>query len=295
MTKTTPAIRVFAPEQWGEVDLFNALWPTTYKFKPFEKRELAGVGNHLRKAQTYFRLAETLIPALEIDEKELQEQGGTSAQNAKNLAAVLEGAITEIYSAVDCTAKILHRVYGPTSRNFKDSTRRLFSEVEKIEGSFPDRLKQVISSATWYEDLRHIRDELTHRDTGFCSKDRETGTIMYFHTSFSDEERLKPIDDIVGWIKRHFNMVNNFVGLVFKELNGSIEAGTQVQVCGVVNGRVLMRELDAAQPIDFNNGTCLSSNWFDQPENPSCPFRKECGAYQRPASPDQLPKYFGSA
>ncbi|MGB3470329.1 MAG: hypothetical protein WBA51_05875 [Erythrobacter sp.] len=295
MPKVPEAVRMFAPERWGEVDRFRVLWPTTYKFEGFQKRVVAGVENHFHKALTLLQIAESLIPSLEVDETELEVRGFTPAQNARKLAAVLEGVITELYSVVDCTAKVLHLIYGPTSSRYKDSTRRLFAEADKITGSFPERLKNVIRAVTWYEELRRIRDELTHRDVGSCSKDPESEKIRYFHSSLWEGERLKPIEDIFGWVRTNVDAVNQFIGVVFNELNSNIKAGTVHQVCGMVEGRILMRMLDVAQPIDFDNGTCLSAQWFTEPENPDCPFAGNCGAFARRASPDLLREVFGES
>ncbi|MES3054562.1 hypothetical protein O6V14_02855 [Sphingomonas faeni] len=293
MPKVADAVRMFAPERWGQVDRFRTLSSTTYNFRGHEKRVLAGVENHFHKALTLFGMAERLLPSLAIDESELEEKGFTSAQNARNLAAVLEGVITELYSVVDCTAKVLHIIYGPTSRGFRESTRRLFAETQGISGSFPDRLKVLIGASEWYEDLRKIRDELTHRDVGSCSHDRETGLVRYYHSSLWDGERLKPIEDVFGWARDSIDAVNFFIGTVFHELNSNIVAGTVTQMCGMVQGRMLMRLLDAAEPIDFNNGACLSAQWFDKPDEPRCPFVDNCGAYNRRASSELLRSIYG--
>lgn len=293
MPKLPKAVRMFAPERWGQVDRFRTLWPTRYKFRNREQRVLAGVGNHFHKALTLLAISKDLLSGLNRDEAELEEKGFTPAQNARNLAAVLEGVITELYSVIDCTAEILHSVYGATSVRFRNSTRGLFANIDKVSGSFPERLKELIRTADWYEELRHIRDELTHRDVGSCSRDRETGLVRYFHSSLGNGERLEPIEDIFGWLQIKADAVNAFIGTVFHELNGTITVGTVTQMCGMVQGRMLMRLLDASQPIDFNNGTCLSAHWFTDEGNPHCPFAGECGAFERIASSDQLRDAFG--
>lgn len=295
MPKVAEAVRVFAPEAWGEVDRFRALWPTTYRFRAHDKRVLAGVENHFHKTMTLLSMAERLLPSLDRDEAELEERGFTPALNARNLAAVLEAAITEVYSVVDCTAKVLHTVYGPTSKRFRDSTRRLFADVDSITGSLPETIKDSIRAAGWYEELRNLRDELTHRDTGSCSRDRETGLVRYFHSSLWEGERLRPIDNVLGWIHGMVDAVNRFVGTTFHELNATIRQGTVTQMCGMVHGRMLMRLLDASQPMDFHNGSCLSAQWFTQPGNPRCPFADDCGAFHRPATAEQLRSVFGES
>lgn len=49
MPKIAPALRMFAPERWGQVDRFRVLSPTTYELRGHQKRVLAGVENHFHK------------------------------------------------------------------------------------------------------------------------------------------------------------------------------------------------------------------------------------------------------
>jgi hypothetical protein len=114
------ALLMFAPEQWGQVDLFRAVNTTTYTFSPHQQRVLAGVENHSHKAVTLLWLAEALRPTLQLDDAELEENGFTPARNAKNVAAIVEGVITELYSVIDCAAKVLHFVYGPRREVCRD-------------------------------------------------------------------------------------------------------------------------------------------------------------------------------
>lgn len=48
-----------------------------------------------------------------------------------------------------------------------------------------------------------------------------------------------------------------------------------------------------SQPINFDNGTCLSAHWFTEPGNPRCPFAQDCGAFARHATAEQLREVFG--
>ena len=140
-TQPLPTVRVFAPEQWGEVDRFANFYGGTFKFSGTEKRAVAGVRNHFQKAITLQTLAVKLKPGLDIDKKQLEERGYTPALNSHELSAVIEAAILELYSSLDCTVKVLHAVYGHGSRSFPGSTRRLFQNLEKVTGSFPDELR----------------------------------------------------------------------------------------------------------------------------------------------------------
>jgi hypothetical protein len=57
------------------------------------------------------------------------------------------------------------------------------------------------------------------------------------------------------------------------------------QTCGFVEGRILLRYLDPTEPLTFNSGQCFAYQWFERPENPTCPFVETCGAYQRKMLP----------
>jgi len=42
-----------------------------------------------------------------------------------------------------------------------------------------------------------------------------------------------------------------------------------------------MRIINPVEELTFNSGICRSYPWFQQPDNPGCPFSKDCGAYAR--------------
>lgn len=293
MPKVPSVVRFFGPEGWGQVDRFSAFAQTTYKFSPTQQRALSGVSNHFNKAQVLLALARRLLPNLQIDRDELEKNGFTPARNSRELSCVIEACIAEIYSSVDCTASVVHAVFGPTSRGFKKSTSNLFTSYSKITGSLPDGIKAALGDAHWYRNLRYHRDELTHLDTGSCSLDDETGTVRYMHTGMKVDDKVLIIDDVFEWLKTALNEVNGFIGLVFNHLNATLEDGEVMQMCGIVEGRMLMRVMRPSEPQDFSSGVCMSQHWFDLPENPTCPFKDGCGAYARRAAPELLKRFYG--
>ena len=133
--RVAAAVRVFVPELWGQVELFSKLCSETYKFNEREQRALAGIGQHFEKAITFQRLAVKLLPNLVVDRAEINERGYTPAMNSRELGTVIEAAILELYSSVDCTAKVLRAIYGPTSRGFKDFNSFSFQELRSHRGS----------------------------------------------------------------------------------------------------------------------------------------------------------------
>lgn len=284
MPKIADQLLMFVPEHWGEVERFLQFYEHTYSFEARDKRAVAGVRAHFNKALRLIELAEKLRPNLDIDNTELEEKGFTPAANAEEIVTVVEAAIVEMYSTVDCSVKVLRAVYGPNSRGFKDSTRKFFQGVAKIEGAFPDSLKAAVTAAAWYRRLLHLRDELTHLATGHLHSDRETGLVRYDHYGLKEGDKPLSIDDIFGWLAKTLNEINAFVGLVFQQLNQTLADKEVFQTCGMVQGRMLWRYVSpAGGPLTFNSGRCGAWVWFEKPEFPTCPFTGFCGAYHRKA------------
>jgi hypothetical protein len=274
-------VRMFAPELWGEVDFFSKLCSETYKFSDRDRRALAGVIQHFEKSTMFHSLALKLRPNLDADQAELDRLGYTPATNARELVAVIEAAITELYSSIDCTAKVLRAIYEPGSRGFKKSTRSLFRSFDKIEGTFPDVLKNAFREANWYADLLHLRDELTHLGTGYCSLQQKTGNVQYMHVGIQTQGKPLIVDDIFDWLPKQINSVNLYLGTIFRTLRGSLKNTPVVVFCGMVEGRILMRHLDPTKEVTFASGQCGSYQWFEKPDAPTCPFVAACGAYAR--------------
>jgi hypothetical protein len=272
---------MFAPETWGEVDYFANLYSGTHEFGRRDQRALAGVSQHFRKALTFHALAIKLRPNLEIDIAQLDERGYTPAANSNELATVIEAEILELYSSVDCTVKILRSIYGPSSKGFKDSTRYAFLNTDKIGGSFPENLKTVLKSAVWFQDLCFLRDELTHLGTGSCRQDGPGGKIGYMHVGIQKAGKPLIVDDVFAWTAELNDSVNQFLGSVFRQLRTSLQPGKVAQFCGLVEGRMLMRYVDPTDQITFSSGECSSYEWFEKVDAPTCPFIRNCGAYER--------------
>ena len=150
--RTDYTVRTFAPEQWGQLDKFATFFVISFPdSKPVERRAVSGVGNHFRKAVVLRSLAARLMPQLGIDRQELNERGYISADNATELAAVVESVFTELYSAVDCARKTLSARYPV--RGMPDSTRGMFNRARegRFDGLLPPGLLAAIKEAEWYE------------------------------------------------------------------------------------------------------------------------------------------------
>lgn len=249
-------VRIFAPEFLGQVELFSNFCSETYKFNARQQRALAGVRQHFDKAGIFQSLAEKLRPTLAVDRAQISEHGFTPAENSRQLATVIEAAIMEVYSAVDCTAKVLRAIYGPSTRGFRDSTRFLFHSFDSITGDFPDAIKDILRNAGWYEDLRFLRDELTHLGTGSCYLADDTEAVSYMHFGIKTEGKPLIVDDVFKWLLTLIAVVNDFLGRIFLFLRSSLKSTPVMQICGVVEGRMLMRYLDPTQEVTFASGQC---------------------------------------
>ena len=283
MPKVADALLMFAPKLWGQVDRFLKFYDHTYSFAERDQRAVAGVRNHLQKAVTLIQLAGKLRPNLQIDCDQLETHGFTPAANAEEIATVIEAAVLELYSTLDCTVKVLRAVYGNTSPGFKDSTRRVFQAPHMIKGSFPEPLRQAIAEAGWYWRLLHLRDELVHLATGRIHQDHQSGAIRYDHYGLKEGEKPLTIDDIFGWLDVTLAQVNAFIGFVFHHLNHTLADREIFQPCGMVRGLMLWRYLSPVGEITFDSGRCGAWVWFEKPDQPTCPFVDHCGAYRRKA------------
>jgi hypothetical protein len=278
--KLASTIRTFAPERWGQVDIFATFFASSFpNAKSVERRAVSGVGNHFRKATVLRSLSARIKPALAIDKQQLNEKGYTPAEHATELAAVIENVFTELYSTIDCARKILSARYPV--RGMPDSTRKMFARARSgtFDGLLPAGLLSAIKEADWYEPLRMLRDELTHSDIGSVHLDQATEQVFYMHAGLGTGERALIIEDIFARIDADFEAVNRFLGVVFFHLNALLTNAPTVQLCGLHQGRALIREIRPEPTLSFNSGRCLSMPWIEVDGKPTCPLL--CGAYWR--------------
>lgn len=282
---TLPMVRLFAPEHWGEVDKFKQFYEKSHDFNSDVKKAMAGAKNHFNKAITLRDLAKKLEPNLRIDAAELQEKGFTGAVNSQEFSAVIEEVFTELYSSIDCTRKVIVAIHRKC-RGIPDSTSRLFYRAvnDKIS-DFPPELRAAFVAATWHDELRGIRDELTHSDIGSCHQRADANEISYSHRGLVRDAKPLVIPDVFKKIEEFIAGVNQFLGHVFNFLNRSLKEEPVDVACGIFFGRAYARKLSIADHIDFNSGVCRSRQWFDNDPDRRCPFADGCGAYARAGSP----------
>ena len=277
---TTPTFRMFGPEQWGQVDRFKQFYEGTFSFPSHIKKAVSGVGGHFEKAGILIELANNLAPSLENDIKELRQKGVTRATNSRQISAVVESVFIELYSSVDCMRTIISHMYKST-RGMPDSTRKLFQRIhtDGLGCDFPWELKVAFRNANWYEELRIIRDELTHSSLGSCQLDSTTKKISYYHFGIKRQNLPLQIENVFELIESFRVGVNLLLGQVFYFLNSLLKPTPTPIPCGMFKGRIYMRMLVISEKIDFDSGVCMSRQWFDKEPDYCCPFSANCAAY----------------
>jgi len=280
--QTLPNVLTFNPGPWGEVEKFAQFFAQTYPdFKPDTRKAVSGVSAHFNKALVLLSLARKLAPNLVIDAAELQEQGFTPAANAGEFAAVVEAIFLELYSAIDCARKVIVAIYRKC-RGIPDSTRKLFARLANGEvDNFPGTLRAAFLAAPWYDELRDIRDELTHASTGACHLSPSDAAISYIHQGLVRDKRPLVVPDVLGKIDQMVAGVNQFLGAVYHHLNADLNKEPAMAVCGLFQGRIYVRYLTIEDRIDLHSGVCDSRTWFDNEPDRRCPFATGCRAYAR--------------
>ncbi len=279
MPRAAQLVLLFWPERMGEAERFAMFYSGTYSFSARDKRAVGGAINHFVKAHRLFLLAKKLIPNLDLDDAQMEERGSTPADNASELATVLEASFLELYSSLDCVVKTLFAIYHPKASDKQKSTRRFFQNPDPTRTKMPPEVVAMMADTGWYKRLLSMRDELTHLATGSVHRDRETKLIRYFHSGLTEADKPLIIDDVFEWLEQTLRTVDAWVGRVFQFLNTTLSDAEVDAPCGVVEGRFLMRKVSGKPPVTFHSGRCMSAQWFDLPENPTCPWAEGCGAY----------------
>jgi hypothetical protein len=276
------SVRVFAPEYWGQVDVFREFHSTTFALNSRQYRAVLGVSSHFRKAKIFKDLAQDLLPSVQLDEEQLEAQGYTPAENSKKVSALIESTILELYSAVDCARKVVVAVYKGARHMPSDSTRKLFAKASdgvEFGEPFPTEITKLLQSSEWYWGLQSIRDNLVHLDIGSMHLNRQTEKYDYTHEGLRGGSKNSFVEDVFGWLSEMAKSVNAFLGQVFRVLNSQIIDKPVKTVCGFVDGYILEREIRPSE-VKTKGGTCLSFHWFEREDRPDCPFKNDCLAYQ---------------
>lgn len=278
----------FHPEGWTEARRFGAFCQSScksggrHKFRadgrPFQAYQ--GSYGHLNSFRTLVGLAEQLAPGLVIDKKELEDRGHTAGRNQQALSTVVEVAIKEIYSALECTVNVIHAVYGGRARGFRRSASRFIENKDGTQDSLPPEIR--LSSRDEWKEVLELRTQLTHWDIGHASID-DNGRVRYAHFSVKNNGTVFSVEDVFAWLRTLEGRLVEFQERVFGFLNENHMVPGAVQAtCGIHRGRFYTRLVDPTEPLTRNSGICQARTWFEKEEGVApCPLREDCGAYRR--------------
>lgn len=272
----------FAPDRWGSLEWFQHFYVETYSFDHHTQQALAGAANHFNKALTLLRIAREHASKLPEDDEQLEKYGYTPARRGKELSALVESVLLDLYSSVDCTRKVVTFVYKK-HRGVKNSTRKFFHAIAKgkVSDTVPVEIRNAFANAVWYTDFMKIRDALTHSDIGSCHLSRASGKVSYTHAGLGTRIQALVIEDIFAHIEGLVDQVNQFMGGIFYYLSSTLKDDEVLQTCGIFSGRIYTRWVRPSEARDFDSGRCDAYTWFEKEENPDCPFMQRCEAYSR--------------
>lgn len=281
---------LFAPNRWRQIRKFRRFHRPTYQLNWCAESALSGADEHFEKYLIFKRICERLIPELSKDYEELTEKGHTEAIYSRELAAIVDSLFCELYSSVDCTRTVLGTIYKKYQGITSNSTSRLFKNASenKIDERVPYEIRKALEDGQndWFPTLKHIRDAINHSSIGSCSdlEGRRNGEIepkiAYFHDRLGSKNgNILVTDDVFKMISEYEKKVNMFLGFVYHALNQTLENKETTQTCGVFNHRFYQRSVSPYEALNFHSGRCLSREWFEKEDQPTCPYVDICGAY----------------
>ena len=256
---------------------------TTYKFDHRAHFALSGVTGQFHRAVRLLNLARQIAPAMQKDHDELSAKGYSRGIHSAEFTAIVEAFFCGIYASVDCCRQIVAEIYRDFQGVTSKSTRRFFQNASDgiLDPRLPVGIRDAFTNASWYHELRRIRDAVIHSDVGSCHMNDKTGKIFYMHSGLGTQNCAMITEDIVGKMEEAIKTVNIFLGKVFRDLNATLKDEPIFQICGVFGGRIYSRLVKPAEAVNFQSGICDSFHWFESPGNPICPLTESCGAYKR--------------
>ena len=278
----------FAPDHWTEVHRFGEFCQTScksggnrtfaYSGRPFQAYQ--GSHGHLASFRTLIEIAKQLAPSLASDKKELETRGHTAGRNEQALRTIIEVAVKELYSALECTVNVIHALYGEKIRDFRRSASRFIEDKNRIQSSLPPEIR-LPHRAAW-RDILALRTQLTHWNLGHAAMDDE-GRFTYGHYSLRTNDTPFSVDDVFAWLRTLEDRLVQFQENVYGFLNENhMEPGAVQVTCGIYRGRFYTRLVDPTEPLTRNSGICQARTWFEKEEGATlCPLKDDCGAYRR--------------
>ena len=278
-------LQQFAPETWTPLHKLRAFLGSPLPDDPNVRIGLRDCEGHLSKVSVCWRILEKLRGNLAIDRLELDRFGGTNAHNSQEFAVVCETMVTAMYSAIDGLRIFFYGAYRNIQGIQRGSNGKLFERAKeaKYGVGFPEEIRILLSDAhdTWFPGLRAFRTELTHGAVGSCHLDEQTHRIRYMNDGIRRANGILVFEDIEAYLLEAETNVRSLVDAVAQFHFDRLEPIPHFAVCGVYLGRLYVRMVPPSSNVTFNDGFCMSYDWFEKEPSHQCPLSGSCGAYAR--------------
>ncbi len=274
----------FAPDQWTPFELFRAFAPDTYPDQCVASG-LTAIQDHLCKYDVIAGLANDLIPTIDEDCNELKESGRSSSRRSRQIAALCEVLVCELYSSLDGLRDTLYGIYKKVKGVQRSSNEKLFKRAKKQEygDEFSEPLRKALADAfdAWFQDFKKLRTEVTHGQVGYCYLDKKTKRISYSNLGLGNQEKVLVIDDFITHVSCFLTNVRELMDIIFSFLYKMLKQIRRLQICGIFKGRCYSRIVAPKENLSFSDGNCVSWDWFENLEGHQCPLSSKCDAYTR--------------
>lgn len=281
-----PTVFTYVPHMWDYVDRFARWYGAPFADSHALSNGLKTITGHRDKFKTLAERAASLVPEL-IEEHQLLDQKGYSSSNkAREFTGITETLICELYSCLDGLRNTIHAIYKNVRGVQRKSTEKMFTNAakEKYGDGFPPEIYGWLKAAyeDWFPELRRLRVELTHGRVGTCSM-KDDSYISYIHYGLGStlDSNVLIIENIIDWINSYANHVNILLNTICKFWFDQLEPREVIEMCGVHQGRAIIRAIEITEPVSYDSGLCLFRHAFEEEPEWSCPLRASCAAYER--------------
>ena len=274
----------FTPEQWTPLAKLARLVGPPLPNDSNVRVGLRDCLSHLDKVTVLRRIAARLRSNLALDREEMDRLGGTNNVYSQEYAAICEAIICALYSALDGFRTFIFGCYRNVQGVQNGSNGKLFERASDLKygPGFPDEVRSMLASAhkSWFAELREFRTELTHGSTGSCHLDSATDRVMYLNDGIKRGDRAFLKEDIEHLLCSYEEQLRKLVDDVATFHLAKLEPVPVFHICGMYRFRWYGRMVLSKASIGFQDGHCLSYDWFEKEDGYLCPLANRCEAYK---------------
>lgn len=274
----------FAPEHWTKLMTLRAMLGDPFPTTPAVYEGLDICLNRLHKYETFSRLAERVIPELPKDREELDRFGASRNLHSAEFGVVVEAMISELYGTCDGVREFLYALFPKVQGVSRKKNETVFRRAhENSYGpDFPADVRLSLADAyrTWFPTLRDLRRQIAHREGGSFHLDESGEKVVYWHGPSVGDKRLI-IKDVMNMVKEYEVAVRATLESIAGHFVAQLLPKPRIYLCGLYQARLYMRMVAPTPNLTFNDGHCVSWDWFESEREFFCPLAERCGAYKR--------------